>query len=183
MVRIHIFGASGSGTTTLGAALAERLEVPHFDSDDFFWQPTDPPYQQVRERAVRQQLLTAALAGHVSWVLSGSLCGWGDFLIPQMDLVVFLRIPAELRMERLRNRERVRFGGEVDDPTHPRYGAHRAFFDWAAKYDTGGTDMRSLAMHEEWLAKLPGRVIRIEEAVPVSEGVSHVLAAVGDEHA
>jgi len=27
--RIHILGASGSGTTTLGRALAERLQYPH----------------------------------------------------------------------------------------------------------------------------------------------------------
>ena len=41
--RIHILGASGSGTTTLGRALAERLQCPHFDADDYFWVPTDPP--------------------------------------------------------------------------------------------------------------------------------------------
>ena len=35
--RIHILGAAGSGTTTLGRALAERLQCPHFDTDDYFW--------------------------------------------------------------------------------------------------------------------------------------------------
>ena len=34
--RIHLFGASGSGTTTLGVALAERLAIAHFDSDNFY---------------------------------------------------------------------------------------------------------------------------------------------------
>ena len=42
--RIHILGASGSGTTALGQALAEHLRCPHFDTDDYFWLPTDPPY-------------------------------------------------------------------------------------------------------------------------------------------
>ena len=55
--RIHILGASGSGTTTLGRALAERLQGPHFDTDDYFWLPTDPPYTQRRERTERQRLL------------------------------------------------------------------------------------------------------------------------------
>jgi len=41
--RIHILGASGSGTTTLGRALAERLQYPHFETDDYFWLPTAPP--------------------------------------------------------------------------------------------------------------------------------------------
>ena len=55
--RIHILGASGSGTTTLGRALAERLQYPHFDTDDYFWLPTDPPYTQQRARTERAQLL------------------------------------------------------------------------------------------------------------------------------
>ena len=33
--RLHTLGASGSGTTTLGRALAERLQCPHFDTDDY----------------------------------------------------------------------------------------------------------------------------------------------------
>jgi adenylate kinase family enzyme len=37
-VRVHIFGASGSGTTTLGRTLAERLGVRFFDGDDYFWE-------------------------------------------------------------------------------------------------------------------------------------------------
>lgn len=182
MSRIHILGASGSGTTTLGAALAGRLALPRFDTDDFFWQRTDPPYQHARGREERQRLLGEALVEHPGWVLSGSLCGWGDFLIPQMDLVVFLWIPADIRMQRLREREYARYGKEIDDPAHPSYQTHVAFLDWAAQYDTGGPDMRSLAMHREWLRKLPGQVVQIEEAVSVAESVSWVLAALGEQH-
>ena len=41
---LHITGASGSGTTTLGRALASAWAVPHADTDDYFWVPTTPPY-------------------------------------------------------------------------------------------------------------------------------------------
>lgn len=41
MRRIQIFGASDSGVTTLGFALAERLDCPYFDSDEYLWLPTD----------------------------------------------------------------------------------------------------------------------------------------------
>src|SRR4029450_3942966 len=99
--RIHILGASGSGTTTLGRALAERLQYPHFDTDDYFWLPTDPPYTQQRERTERAQLLMDDIPAQDSWVLSGSLCGWGDVAIPLFALVVFLWIPQDIRMERL----------------------------------------------------------------------------------
>jgi hypothetical protein len=84
--RIHILGASGSGITTLGRALAERLQCPHFDTDDYFWVPTDPPYTHQREGTERQQLLMDDLTAHDAWVLSGSLCGWGDVAIPLFEL-------------------------------------------------------------------------------------------------
>jgi adenylate kinase family enzyme len=170
-------GASGSGTTTLGTALSERLGVPHFDTDDFFWVPTSPPYQRVRSKEERQRLLADTLAQHANWVQSGSLCGWGDFLIPQFDLVVFLWIPSDLRMQRLRDREYGRFGREIAEPGHPQHKGHREFMEWAAGYDTGGTEMRSLARHRNWLVGLPCPVVRIEEPVPVEEGVARVLAA------
>ena len=49
MVHIHVMGASGSGTTSLGRALADRLDIAHLDTDDFFWLPTDPPFTTPRE--------------------------------------------------------------------------------------------------------------------------------------
>jgi adenylate kinase family enzyme len=111
--RIHILGASGSGTTTLGRALAERLPSPHFDMDDYFWLPTDPPFTHQREHTERQQRLMDALTAHNAWVVSGSLCGWGDVAIPLFALVIFLWIPHEVRMERRHRREHVRFGERI----------------------------------------------------------------------
>ncbi len=35
--KIHVFGASGSGVSTLGKALAVELHLPFFDADDFYW--------------------------------------------------------------------------------------------------------------------------------------------------
>jgi adenylate kinase family enzyme len=55
--RIHVTGASGSGVTTLGRALADALALPHHDTDDYLWQPTTPPYRQMRETAERLRLM------------------------------------------------------------------------------------------------------------------------------
>jgi adenylate kinase family enzyme len=72
---VHIFGASGSGTITLAAALAARHGHRHLDTDDFYWLPTDPPYRHPRPHEPRLALLRSALDASESWVLSGSLCG------------------------------------------------------------------------------------------------------------
>ena len=87
--RVHILGASGSGTSTLAQALSARLGCPHYDVDSYYWLPTDPPFQHVRE-VRRGAMLRADLEKPGGWVLSGSLFGWGDVFIPLFDLVVFL---------------------------------------------------------------------------------------------
>ena len=91
--RIHITGASGAGTTTLGKHLANALRCAHFDSDDFHWLPTDPPFQTKRDIPERIRLLQDSLNGNDAWVLSGSLVGWGDPLIPGFTAVVLVETP------------------------------------------------------------------------------------------
>jgi adenylate kinase family enzyme len=174
-MRVHIFGASGSGTTTLGRALAARVHAAFLDTDDFYWQTTDPPYQEPRPREVRFRQLQEALARHGSWVLSGSLCGWGDPLIPLFELVVFLWVPAEVRIARLRAREVRDFGAEALAPGGPLHRNHEKFIAWAKEYDTGGLDMRSLSRHETWLARISCPTIRFDGEAPVAFQVSRIL--------
>ncbi|HYE20601.1 MAG TPA: AAA family ATPase, partial [Tepidisphaeraceae bacterium] len=108
--RIHLTGASGSGTTTLGRALGQRLGLAHLDTDDFYWLPTDPPYQAARPMPDRLARLEAALDVELGWVLSGSLAGWGDPLLERFEAVVFLAVPVKERLRRLEARERARYG-------------------------------------------------------------------------
>src|SRR5258708_2159226 len=128
--RIHIFGASGSGSTTLGAAIADRYGYAHLDVDKYFWMPTDPPFQTPREVVARQEVLAADLDAHSRWVLTGSLCRWGDIFIPSFDVAIFLLIPAQLRIARLLERERRRFGDSIE-PGGPLHAHHREFIAWA----------------------------------------------------
>ena len=164
--RIHITGASGSGTTTLGAAIAGRWGHRHLDTDDFYWEPTWPPFRQSRAEHDRQQLLAAALDESPRWVLSGSLSGWGDCFIPRFDLVIFMNTPTEMRMPRLRRREQARFG-EALAPGGELFEDHQAFLAWASAYEIGRENMRSRVHHENWLQSLPCPVLRLSGAEPV----------------
>jgi len=69
-----------------------------------------PSFQVKRDTEVRQRKLLQDLDNSTNWILSGSLCGWGDMFIPKFDLVVYLWIPKELRMTRLLQREVQRYG-------------------------------------------------------------------------
>ena len=173
--RIHLVGASGSGTTTLGRALAQYLGCPHFDTDHYFWVPTDPPFETIRPVEERHALLGTDLTGD-AWVLSGSLCGWGDVYVPRFDLVVFLSVPPEVRLARLRTRERERYGRKVE-PGGPQHGKYEAFIAWAASYEDGSPAERSRRMHETWLAALACSVLRLEGTDDVETRLQTVIAA------
>jgi adenylate kinase family enzyme len=175
--RIHIMGASGTGVTSLGRALAETLAVPHHDTDDYFWQPTIPPYQNRRERAERLRLMQEVFLPRADWVLSGSLDGWGDGIIPMFDLVVFLSTSIELRLQRLRAREARHFGADAVAPGGWRHRQTEEFIEWASRYDNGDRETRSLATHQAWLAALPCPVLRLDGSRPLPELVAEVRAA------
>jgi adenylate kinase family enzyme len=177
--RIHLLGASGSGTTTLGRALARRLGCPHFDTDDYFWLPTEPKFEQIRDRAERQALLGGDLERHPAWVLSGSLCGWGDLFVPRFELVIFCAVPSDVRLARLRARERERYGEEAIAPGGRLRAKYEAFIAWAASYEDGPAVERSRRMHEGWLATLPCPLLRLEDVDDVETRMKRVLAHLG----
>jgi adenylate kinase family enzyme len=176
--RIHILGASGSGTTTLGRALAARLQCPHFDTDDYFWLPTDPPFTHQRERTERTQLLINDVTAQDAWVVSGSLCGWGDVAIPLFELVVFLWIPHDRRMARLRQREHARFGARIL-PGGDLYAQSQQFVAWAASYDDGGLDIRSRQRHDQWLGMLPCPILCFEGEYSSEEHLAVLMGEIG----
>lgn len=171
---MHIVGASGTGTTTLGCALASEWSVPHADADDYFWEPTEPPYTTKRDPRFRLELMERVFVPRRAWVLSGSLMGWGDALIPSFDVVIFVTLEASLRLGRLRQRERRRYGSRIERGGD-REEAFGAFLDWAAGYDDPSFDGRSLVAHERWCAELPCPVLRLDGAEPAAKLLSTAL--------
>ncbi len=119
-------------------------------------------------------MLESATRWAKTWVLSGSIIGWGDALIPGFDLVVFLYVPAEIRMARLRAREQERFGHEIE-PGGSMHEQHRAFLRWAAGYDTG-TSGRTLETDANWLAQLQCPVMPMKGEYSTYDQVSHILS-------
>jgi adenylate kinase family enzyme len=176
--RIHITGASGAGVTSLGRALADALAIPHHDTDDYFWHPTTPPYQKMRERADRLRLMHEMFLPRAEWALSGSLAGWGDAIIPAFDLVAFLTTPREIRLQRLRAREAMRYGADAVAPGGWRHKETEEFIEWASQYEDGDLASRSLEKHEAWLAVLPCPVLRLDGSRLSSELVAEVRGAI-----
>lgn len=146
---IHIYGASGSGTSTLGRKICEELGYKFMDTDDYFWLPTNPQYTTKRSTEERLALMKKDISENSNVVISGSLAGWGDELIPLFTLAVRLVTDTEIRIERIKVREKQKFGDRIM-PDGDMYEHHMEFLEWAREYDTGSVNMRSKAKHDEW---------------------------------
>ena len=168
-MRIHVTGASGSGTSTLGAALASALKGRHFEADDYYWLPTSPPFTEKRAAPERLSLLTNHLNAAETPVLAGSIVGWGPQLEDSFDFIVFLYLDAAVRVERLRQREIARYGY-----------ANPEFLEWAAQYDVGPSEGRSLAKHRAWLEARTCPIIEIPGDLSVSERMAALVRAAPD---
>ncbi len=176
--KIHIMGAPGAGTTSLGKAVVQRLGCPHFDTDDVYWFTNDElPYRRKRNPDHRRQILTERLASSDSWVLSGSLCGWGDVFAPQFDLVVWLWLPAAVRIPRIEQRERLRYGDARLDPGGDLHLVFEKFKAWAAACDGEGGGLRSRESELAWLAGLTCPVLIFEEETEINELAGRVLGS------
>ncbi|MEM1429415.1 MAG: hypothetical protein AAGG09_08150 [Pseudomonadota bacterium] len=161
--RIHIFGPSGAGTSTLGRVLAIRLETQHFDTDDFYWEPSDPPFRVKRSVTERRALMEAVFLPRSDWVLSGSLDSWSDGIADRFTAAVFLTLDAETLHGRLHNRERRRYGAAME-PGGAFHEECSAFLHWAAGYERGARPGRSLARHRSWAETLTCPVLELSAA-------------------
>ncbi len=173
-------GASGAGVTTLGYALANTLAIPHHDTDDYYWRPTAPPYGEMRPSADRLRLMEELFLGRLDWVLSGSLDGWGDSIVPLFDLVVFLSAPTEVRLRRLRDREARRFGADAISPGGWRHQETEEFIEWASHYDDSSREGRNLVRHEAWLETLKCRVMRADGSRATADLVGENIRALAE---
>ncbi|MDD6036671.1 MAG: AAA family ATPase [Lachnospiraceae bacterium] len=174
---IHIYGASGSGTSTLGRKISEELGYKFMDTDDYYWLPTNPQYTTKRSKEERLALMKKDISENDNVVISGSLVDWGDELIPLFTLVIRLVTDTKIRIERLKNREKQRFGNRIM-PAGDMYANHIEFIEWAREYDTGSIDMRSKANHDEWQKLLLCKQIVLDGAEDLEENFKKVQAEI-----
>lgn len=85
MKRVLIIGNSGCGKSTLARRLAERLSLPYFPSDPFYWEDNWKPAPPKR---VQQQLLK--VVEQQAWVLDGNFDDHRESVWQCADCLVWL---------------------------------------------------------------------------------------------
>ncbi len=172
--RLFLFGPSGSGTSTLGRVLASELATQEIDTDDFYWEPTDPPFTVKRPPAARRALMETVFLPRRDWVLSGSMSSWSAGIPERFTLAILLTLDPDLRRARLEAREakRCSCGRSWGQPMCTRC---TAFLCWADGYETGHRPGRSLSSHLTWAQTLPCPVLTLDSARPLTQLAHEVL--------
>ncbi len=99
MTRIMVIGAPGSGKSTLGRALATRLNLPIVHLDRMFWLPG-----WVERPRAEQFPIAAAAEAMESWVIEGNFKATWPNRAARAHLVVWLDLPLWLRIWRILRR-------------------------------------------------------------------------------
>ncbi len=167
-MKIIIFGASGSGTTTLGRALATRYEWSFLDADDYYWQKTDPPYQIKVPLKERTQALMQDFLAQQSVVVSGSLVTWGEEWQVAFELGIFLHLPPEIRIQRLQKREIERYAEQLEQDPKVAQNS-KDFIAWARQYDDPNFNGRSITQHNNWIKQVSFPVLRAKGAFSLED--------------
>lgn len=169
---IIICGANGSGKTTLGRELARILNCKYMDIEDYYFEKSDIPYTKAcsREECVRRML--SDIYKYNSFVLSAVDGNFGEEITKMYELAVFLSVPVEIRMERIKQRtyeqhgERVMPGGDM-------YEQQQRFIEFART--------RSLSHIDMWMKTLKCPVIRLDGTKAIFENVPIVLELINSK--
>lgn len=173
-------GASGTGTTTLANALSNVLDCLHLDTDEFYWEKTSIPYSVKVEPITRQSNLIKEFERHEKGLISGSLVSWGEYWETAFDLIIFLKLDSEMRMNRLIEREKERYGDKLKSNLEYKYRSE-VFLEWAKKYDDPMFKGRSLVIHRNWLEKVSGRVIELDSINSIEYLVAKIRRLIEDQ--
>ena len=162
---IIVFGANGSGKTTLGRELARILNFKRMDVEDYYFLESEIPYSNPRSRDEVINLMIDDINKHGSFVISAVNGDFGEKITEMYKLAVYITVPLEIRMERIKQRayeqygERVLKGGDM-------YEQEQNFFDFVAT--------RPLTSMEQWAETLTCPIIHIDGTTDWRENAANI---------
>lgn len=165
---IMICGLNGTGKSTLGKALAEKLHFYFIDNENLYFSGTELScvYAAPRTREEAETLLFREMNAHENFVFASVKGDYGEAVCPFFQYAVLISVPKDIRLQRVKNRSFQKFGSRML-PGGDLYGQEERFFDFVKS--------RSEDTVEEWVQGLSCPVIRIDGRKPVEENINLIL--------
>ena len=140
---IHVMGASGAGTSTIGEFLGEKLGFCVIESDFYKWQQTIPEFQIMRPIEESNSLLLDKIKNSKNLIITGSLHS-NSVTFKYLDLIIYLKCPTRIRMKRILKRDE-ELGRNSMSQTGEVKENFLGFLELAKNYNHLGLDKRSKA--------------------------------------
>lgn len=171
---IMICGLNGVGKSTLGAALAEKLNLYLIDHERLYFPARDVtnPYAAPRTHEEVQKILLRELAGHKNFVFTAVKGNYDESICSLFQYVVLLHVPKEIRMQRVKNRSLQKFGERLL-PGGDLQEQEERFFNFVQS--------RPEHLVEDWVRTLNCPVLRADGTVPIEDNVRKITKWIQSE--
>ncbi len=95
---ILICGLNGTGKSTLGRMLADRMGYEFIDNEDLFFPKTDPSYSFSSPRSEEEviRLLEEKISENSRFIFAAVRGNYGDRLITSLDYIVLIEVPKQI---------------------------------------------------------------------------------------
>jgi adenylate kinase family enzyme len=128
-MRVNVKGISGSGKSTFGRELAERLDVPFLELDVVHH--IGPNWTEATPEALQASVRAFLAHAPDSWVIDGNYeTKLGDLVVDAADRIVWLDLPLHVSMRRLWRRTTSRIRDDVELWAGNRESWRGAFLGW-----------------------------------------------------
>lgn len=176
-MKILTFGGSGCGKTTLGKELEKMTDFVHLDSDDYYWEKTQLPFQKKIPLSIRNENLKVDFNRFKKVIVSGSMITWGKEWETSFDLVIFMYLKNNERMKRLKKREIERYGEMLIKNKKTKENSQE-FLEWANQYENPNFDGRTLKIHKDWIELFDCKVLRIDGEMKLNYNIKKILSEI-----
>ncbi len=165
---IIMCGLNGTGKSTLGKALAEKLHFYFIDNEDLYFPKTDPNYLYAapRTREEVQKLLFNTIKAHENFIFASVKSDYGEFIYPFFQYAVLIDVPKDIRIERVKNRSFQKFGNRML-PGGDLYEQEKQFFDLV--------ESKAEDTAEKWVQSLNCPIIRVDGTKPIEKNINLIM--------
>ncbi len=171
---ILICGLNGTGKSTLGRMLADRMGFEFIDNEDLFFPKTDSSYTFSNPRSKEDviRILEEKISGNNRFIFAAVKGNYGDRLTTSLDHIVLIEVSKKIRSRRVRDRSYQKFKDRIL-PGGDLYEKESKWFSL--------TDSRPETYVTEWLETVDCPVIRIDGEKPVKENVDYLVSVLSKE--
>lgn len=165
---IIICGLNGTGKSTLGKALAEKLHFHFIDIENLYFPKTNPNkiYASLRTRKEVEKLLLHEIKTHKDFILASVKGDYGEVIYSLIQYAILLDVPKNIRLKRVKKRSfqkfgnRMLLGGDL-------YEQEENFFHFVESRDEN--------IVEEWVKSLKCPVIRMDGTKSIDENTNFIM--------